>query len=121
MIEDIKAIENSYFIGDGEEFDKTSLRAYKCEKELKKAVKEREPFINGFLYGMFNIKDTVTVKVSEPKEEPVYETFTTTELIDSKLTGLNPSLTINIYEIYKEKGIEEAIINLHNLSSLTIV
>lgn len=121
MIEDIKAIENSYFIGDAEGFDKTSLKAYKCERELKRAVKERQGYINGYLYGMFNIKDKVMVKVSEPKEEPVYETFTTGELIESKLTGLNPSLTINIYEIYKEKGIEEAIINLHKLSSLTII
>jgi hypothetical protein len=121
MDNELQVIENSYYIGDGEGFDKHSLRAYKCERELKKVVKEKEIYLSGYLKARYNIPHITMVKVSEVKEPVLYDTFSLAELIESKLVGLNSSLTIAIYDIYKEKGIEEAMDNLHKLSNLEII
>lgn len=121
MDNDLMAIDNSYIIGDGEGFDKQALKAYKYEKELKKVIKEKESYIEAYIHGRYDIPLNIKVKVTEPKEAPQYEEFSICELINSKLTSLNSSLTKSIYDIYIEKGIIEAVVNLHNISNLEIV
>ncbi len=107
--------------GDGSGFDKNALKAYKYENELKREVNNNKNRIRHYLFNKFGIAFEHEVKVSEPGEAPVIERFTITELINDKLTSVNSKTCLSTYEIFKEKGILEAVASLHLQSNLTII
>ena len=106
----------------GEENRKDSLKAYKCENELKRAVASKEVAVRFHLYNQFHIPFFYDVKMTEPGDPtPITERFSLVELINSKLTSASVKLCLSTYEIYQKEGIEKAIANLHLQSSLTII
>lgn len=109
------------YFGDGNKYDRTALRAYKCENELKKAIKDNKNKVKYYLYNRHGIPFNYEVKVSEPGETPIIEQFTIMELINDKLTSCDSKTCLSTYEIYRKKGILEAMSALHLQSNLTII
>lgn len=118
---ELEPISLQIHYGEGNETKRDSLLAYKYENELKREVAKKERAVRYHLFNKFDIPFEFDVKVSEPGEKPTLEHFSIIELINDKLTSINAKLCISTYKIYKEKGIEEAIANLHGISNLTLI
>lgn len=110
------------FYGDASNFDRSSLKAYKCENELKRIVNKNQNVLKYFLNNKFSLPSHIEVKVTEPGDpNPVVENFSLIELINNKLTSSNSSVCVSIYETYQKDGIVEAISKLHKISPLTTI
>ena len=106
----------------GDNYNTNSLKAYKYEKEMKREVDRSKTLIKYHLNNRFSLPYFTQIKVSDPGDpNPITESFSLIELINDKLTSINASVCISTYEVYKEKGIVEAICYLHEYSPLTIV
>ena len=117
----LEPIAVNVHFGETYNYDKKVLKAYKCESELKRAVKAKENLVRHHLLNKHGISFLFDIKVTEKGEPPMVETFSIIDLINSKLTSANSSVCFSTYEIYREKGIEEAISSLHQSSNLTII
>lgn len=102
----------------GEESRSNSLKAYKAENELKRAVIQHKDTIQDYLYKQHNIPSNFRLKSPESLEK---EEYSLVDLINSKLTNSSISVCLNTYETYKEQGIEIAIEKLHLQSNLMII
>lgn len=118
---DYEPISTSVHYGEGTGYDKNSLKAYKCENEMKRAVIENKNILKFHLNDRFSVPAYIEVKVSEPGETPIIEGFSLVELINDKLTSINSSICLSTYEVFREKGIVEAICYLHEYSPLTVI
>lgn len=114
-------IELNIHYGEDKAYDKNALKAYKCEKEMRRAVQENKNMVKYALYNKYQIPFNYEVKVSEPGDPIITEKFSIIELINDKLAFINSSVCLSTYEVYKEKGIVEAVCKLHEFSNLTII
>lgn len=108
MIDNLKSIKISVIYGD--ENRNNSLKAYKAERELVKAINSNRENIEKFFNKKYNISTTFKHKKLESTEKEEYSLI---ELINNKLINSNVSITLNTYDIYKENGIEEAVDQLY--------
>jgi predicted nucleotide-binding protein (sugar kinase/HSP70/actin superfamily) len=102
----------------GEQNRSDSLKAYKAESELKKAIKTNKNSLEVYLKEKYEIPIVFKIKNYENDEKEEYSLL---DIINSKLTNSNIATCLNTYEIYKEYGIERAIETLHLQSNLTII
>ena len=106
----------------GEANHKDSLKAYKYENELKRVINKHRAIIGYHLNKEFNLPTNIIVKVSDPGDPiPINETFNLIELINDKLISSDATVCISTYEIYRNKGILQAMSNLHLVSPLNII
>lgn len=116
MIDDLKPIKTSILYGEENKID--SLKAYKAENQLKRAVNNNAQKIEDFFGFKYQLPLTFKLKKLESNEK---EEFSLIEIINDKLTSSSSSVCLNTYEIYREKGIVAAIENLHLQSNLNII
>ncbi|MFA9239434.1 MAG: hypothetical protein ACEQSQ_06035 [Candidatus Paceibacteria bacterium] len=102
----------------GEESKTDSLKAYKAESILKKAVIQHKKSLENYFYNQYNIPNNFKLKLPESDEKEEYSLI---DLINSKLTNASVSLCLDTFKIYQQKGIEIAIEKLHLQSNLTII
>ena len=116
MVEDIKPIKTSILYGEEKRID--SLKAYKAENQLKRAVNNNTQKIEDFFGFKYQLPTTFKLKKLESNDR---EEFSLIEIINDKLTSSSSSVCLDTYEIYREKGIVAAIENLHLQSNLNII
>ncbi len=102
----------------GEENRSDSLKAYKAENELKKAVRKNIETIECHLHNKFKLPNKFIIKnlLADGSEE-----YSLIDAINSKLTNTKISVCLSTYDLYLEKGIEAAIEKLHLQSNLIII
>lgn len=102
----------------GEENRSNSLKAYKAEKELKRAVIQNKDRLEQFLSLQYKLPPVFMVKKLESDERDEYSLV---DVINNKLTSSTASVCLDVYKIYQEHNIETAIERLHLQSNLNIV
>ncbi len=111
---ELKSIKTHTLYGDGDRSD--SLKAYKAEGALKRAVRQNKQRLEDYFYKNHDVLPVYKIKSLGSEEK---ESYTLIDMINSKLTNSSISTTLNIYEIYKEYGIELAIERIHLQSNLS--
>jgi len=116
MVEDIKPIKTSILYGEEKRID--SLKAYKAENQLKRAVNNNTQKIEDFFGFKYHLPTSFKVKRLESDER---DEFSLIEIINDKLTSSSSSVCLDTYEIYRERGLLAALEKLHLYSSLNII
>ena len=116
MVDDFKSIKPSVIYGEENKID--SLKAYKAENQLKRAVNNNVQKIEDFLGFKYQLPTNFKVKKLESDER---EEFSLIEIINDKLTSSSSSVCLETYEVYRERGIVAAVESLHLQSNLNII
>lgn len=115
-MEDIQSIKLNIIYGEEDKSD--SLKAYKAEGELRKAINNNKENIEQYLLGKYEIPASFSIKNlgEEGKEE-----YSLIDIINSKLINSSIKVTLDIHNVYKQYNIETAIERLHLHSNLNII
>ncbi len=112
-MKELKSIKPNITYGD--ENKTNSLKAYKAEREISKALVSNKETIEKFFYDNHNIFPDFLIKKLESLEK---ESYSLIELINDRLVSSNITVTLDTYDIYKNNGIEQAASYLYFKSNI---